>query len=414
VNVDLGTFQGQKVCFTGQGFDKISLIPGMKGAGKSHLTKGIIDESRKRGMSAVVFDINNEYKDLPGASVFIPAVNLKFRLDRVNPRSFLDVIERLAPFPDRTSVPAVAGIHKIFEQRKTSHKPLDLAFLTAQKDVVIAGKQPFHENMRSSYVQSLETLESWNLFATEQETQAEDAFISRKATTIMTQTLSSAFSKLDQQQQAGVIVFSIGGILPTVQRIVVKLVLDALKEICDRQTKVAEQNPAHIPIYPTVYFEEAHMYMDHRDINELIPLIRHLGMNLFFITNTPGELPDSVFRLVDNVIMTRMLNGADIQRIVRCGLADKETIEDFAPEIPERHALILSAKDGITKTFPLIFQVRDFQHPPSGVTRSMWSKLDTAAGSSGSATGSEQADSGTPDIQLTTGNDDVVSVPEAS
>ena len=133
------------------------------------------------------------------------------------------------------------------------------------------------------------------------------------------------------------------------------------------------------------------MYMDEHDINELIPLIRHLGMNLFFITNTPGNLPDSVFRLLDNLFMSRMLNEADIKRVVACGLADKETIESFAPELPEHHALVLSAKDGVTSNFPLVFKVRDFRLLRSGVTRSMWRALDTNAGVASAASGQTDA-----------------------
>lgn len=392
VNIALGTFKGQPVVFSGQSFDKVNLIPGMKGAGKSHITKGIIDESRKRMMSSVVFDINDEYRNMPGAIVFIPTVDLKFRLDRVAPRSFLDVIDRLAPFPERTSYPAKSGITNLFRQRKASNKPIDIKFLKEQKDIVITGTSQYIGTMRDAYLQSLETIETRNLFATEQEIRAEDAAIKSGQST-EARTLSSVFYTLDQQQQAGVIVFAIGGLQPVIQRIVVRLVLDALKELCDGQTKEAKKNPLHIPIYPTVFFEEAHMYMDEKDINEFIPIIRHLGMNLFFITNTPGELPDSVFRLLDNLIMTRMLNDADIKCVAKCGLADKETIEGFAPEIPEHHALILSAKDGITKTFPLIFEVRDFGFPASGVTRSMWHALDTSVSTTSS-------DASTPSFEL--------------
>jgi len=160
--------------------------------------------------------------------------------------------------------------------------------------------------MRASYVQSLETLETFNLFVTEKEIRDENK-ARKQGLTTPTTTLSSTFYNLDQQQQAGVVVFAIGGQLPDLQRTIVKLVRDGLKEICDRQSKEVEKNPNHTPIYPTVFFEEAHMYMDEQDINELIPLIRHLGMNLFFITNTPGNLPDSVFRLLDNLFMNRIL-----------------------------------------------------------------------------------------------------------
>jgi hypothetical protein len=82
--------------------------------------------------------------------------------------------------------------------------------------------------------------------------------------------------------------------------------------------------------------------------------------------------------------MTRMLNEADIRCVVTCGLADSETIEAFAPQLPTYHALILSALDGVTKNFPLIFAVDGFAHlPRSGVTRSMWKALEVAAETDG-------------------------------
>lgn len=374
VNVLLGAFNGESVRFSGQGFDKINLITGMKGAGKSHISKGIIDQSRQRGMTAVVFDINDEYGKLPGAIVFKPGDNLKFRLDRVEPKTILDVINMLAPFSERTQYAAVAGIYRLFKDRKEKGKSIDLKFLSGQANVVLPGNASYIQNMQAAYVQSLETISTYNLFMDEAEIIAEDNAIKNKQE-LNGNSLTSAFYNLDQKNDAGVIVFSIGGLLPELQRSIVNLVLDGLKEICSRQNKKSIKDTSYIPIYPTVYFEEAHMYMEREFINRLIPVIRHLGMNLFFVTNTPGELPDSVFRLLDNLIMTRMVNEADIHRVSACGLTDGDTINSFAPELPEHHALILSAKDGATNNFPLVFNVMDFQLPKSGVTRSMWRAL---------------------------------------
>lgn len=340
VDVSLGDFKSQPITFSGQAFDKINLVTGMKGSGKSHVTKGIIDQSRQRGMSAVVFDINNEYQLLPGAITFTPGANFKFRLDRVQPHSFLEIIQRLAPFGERTAFPASAMMSKLFAERMAADKPLDIAFLKQQADKVFPGSATYLDNMRSSYVQSLETLESFNLFANAKEIQAENDAIKNKKGAPQT-SLSSTFYNLDQAKQAGVVVFSIGGMSPAIQRTVVKLVRDGLVAICNRQNQASIHDPLHVPVYPTVYFEEAHMYMDEKDINDLIPVIRHLGMNLFFITNTPGNLPDSVFRLLDNLIMTRIVNEGDIRRVEVCGLVDNDTIEGFAPQLPEFHALIL-------------------------------------------------------------------------
>lgn len=374
ININLGEFKGQPVEFSGEGLDKINLVTGMKGAGKSHITKGIIDESRKRGMSAVIFDINDEYGGLPNAVVFKPGENLKFRMDRVNPQSIIEIIERLAPFAERTGVAARAMIPKLIVERVRIDRCPDVAFLREQASVVFPDGQKWMESMQSSYRQSLDIMERYNLFATEQEAKDENERI-KTGKDEGKLSLSSEFARLARAGDAGVLVFSIGSLMPSVQISIVRLVLDALKEICDRQFAECKKNPTHVPVYPTVFFEEAHMYMDPGDINELIPLIRHQGMNLFFITNTPCDLPDSVFRLLDNLIMTRMLNESDINKVASCGLVDKETIVGFASQLPDYYALLLSGKDRVTKGFPLVFKVRDFGLPKSGITRSMWRHL---------------------------------------
>jgi hypothetical protein len=213
---------------------------------------------------------------------------------------------------------------------------------------------------------------------TEEEAINEDNFISgieNKMPSVLS--LRTALASIYRNNVPKVIVIKIGGLLPKVQLSVVNLVIDYLKKVCQSQnidTTINQQR--EVPIYPTVYFEEAHNYMEAQVINELLPIIRHVGMNVFFITNTPGALPDSVFRLLDNLIMTQLLNKRDIDQVKNCGLADADTIEGFANSLPTHHALVLSADKGITNKFPLMVNIRNFGLPTSGETRYMWQKLE--------------------------------------
>jgi len=379
LNVSLGDYKGQVVEFFGGGFDKVNLITGMKGAGKSHIAKGIISENLKLGMSAIVFDINNEYHRLPHSITLFPGKNLKFRLDRIAPRALIDMIERIAPFAERTGQYVRAELPEIIKTRseEKAHVP-DIAYLKAQaKNIIKSGGEP-GENMRGSYIGSLNALDSYDLIMSESEALGEQEYIKQPTSEAPNvQSLSSVLARVDEQPS--VIIFSLGGLLPFIQKVVLDLVVETLKSISERQTKKYEEEKGkgnfYVPIYPTIYFEEAHMYMEPRVIDELIPLIRHYGMNLFFITNTPGALPDSVFRLVDNLIMTKMLNKKDIDQVKNCGLTDQETIEGFARDLPKYHALFLSGIEGSTSNFPLIFRVRDFGLPETGITRSMWQAM---------------------------------------
>jgi Helicase HerA, central domain len=376
LNINLGDYKGETVEFFGGGFDKVNLITGMKGAGKSHIAKGIISESLKLGMSAIVFDINNEYHQLPNSNILFPGKNLKFRLDRISARALIDMIERIAPFAERTGQIVRAELPDIIKTRseEKDHIP-DIMYLKDQANNIIKARGEPGANMRGSYISSLNALESYDLIMSESEATADNNYIKNHLLgPPKVVSLSSALSRVDENPS--VIIFSLGGLLPFIQKVVVDLVIETLKAICDRQTQKYETEKKnrriYVPIYPTIYFEEAHMYMEPRVIDELIPLIRHYGMNLFFITNTPGALPDSVFRLVDNLIMTQMLNSKDIDQVKNCGLTDQETIKGFARDLPKYHALFLSGIEGATKNFPLVFKVHDFGLPKTGVTRSMW------------------------------------------
>ena len=391
LNLRLGDYKGEPIEIYGGGFEKVNLITGMKGGGKSHIAKGIISENLKSGMSAVIFDINNEYdKVSENAIILKPGINLKFRIDFMEMETLFRLFERLAPFPEKTAYAASAKIPNLIREYEPNIPDIKYLRSIANQVVGSSTKSEAVNSMRLAYQRSLDIVESYNLIMTKEEADAEDKLI-RKPTKIDREkvkvfSLRSVFNDM-LNGVPQVLVFQIGGLRTQVQKVIVSLVLDHLKDSCDKQTEAYRKSPepnskqplpTGFPIYPTVFFEEAHMYMESRDIDDLIPIIRHIGINVCFVTNTPGALPDSVFRLLDNLIMTRMVNRRDIDRVADCGLTDKETIVGFANNLKEHHALFLSAKDGATKNFPLVFHVRDFGLPKSGETRSQWKAMSLA------------------------------------
>lgn len=390
LNVNLGEYKEEAVAFFGGGFEKINLITGMKGGGKSHIAKGIISESLKAGMSAIVFDINNEYQQLPNSHYYYPGLNLRFRLDRIQSSTFLDLVQRIAPFAERTSLIARSDLPRIISARASekNHVP-DLDFLIAQDSNIIPGNNNNEaiRNMRTSYRLSLGAIKKFGLIMSEEEALTEDEFLKGNITEPPdVLSLASVLHNIVETSKPEVIIFGIGGLLSFIQFTIVDLIVDTLKEISKKQDKKykeeLEKGNVYVPIYPTIFFEEAHMYMEPKVIDDLLPLIRHFGMNVFFITNTPGALPDSVFRLMDNLIMTKMLNKRDIDQVKNCGLTDVETIEGFARNLKTHHALLLSGKNGATNNFPLVFHVRDFELGSSGETKSMWEVMKKKAESS--------------------------------
>lgn len=409
INILLGEYKERPVEIYAGGFEKVNLITGMKGGGKSHITKGIIHLQRKLGMPSIVFDINGEYNGLPESHLIRPKENFKFRLDQLPIPSLFKIFDQLSLFNTQATDNAVrAKLPELIEQRiQVGNKP-DLQFLRDQARELFPNNNQAEASMRGAYERGISNLISHNIFCTEAEAREEEKAIKEQReprTGIVSlrtvlyrmsrsiQNLEDTESSREKTKRAksqtledlkenvGILVFDMGGLSPIIQKVIVTLVIDQLKEICRKQYLALQEDRIEIPIYPSVFFEEAHMYMDERYIDELIPLIRHLGMNLFFVTNTPSALPDSVFRLVDNVIMTRMVNKKDIDKVIGCGLTDKKTIEGFAKDLPRYYNLFLSANNGATKNFPLVFKVRDFTAsqaeggedlPKSGVTRSMW------------------------------------------
>lgn len=406
INIWLGEYKERRVEVYAGGFEKVNLITGMKGGGKSHITKGIIHLQRKLGMPSIVFDINGEYNGLPESHLIRPTENLRFRLDQLPITSLFSIFDQLSLFNTQATDNAVrAKLPELIEQRIQVNNIPDLKFLSDKAEDIFGEKQ---DMMIGAYKRGISNLISHNIFCTEAEAREEDMAIKQKreprkgVVSLRTvlyrmsrsiQNLEDPESSTEKTKQVksqtlenlkenvGILVFDMGGLSSIIQKVIVTLVIDQLKEICRKQYSFWQKDKIEIPIYPSVFFEEAHMYMDERYIDELIPLIRHLGMNLFFVTNTPSALPDSVFRLVDNVIMTRMVNKKDIDKVIGCGLTDKRTIEGFAKDLPKYHNLFLSANNGATKNFPLVFKVRDFTASPaeggedlpkSGVTRSMW------------------------------------------
>ena len=379
MNVALGQYDVENFEFSGGLLDKVNVITGMKGGGKSHIAKGIIDESRKVGMSSVVFDINDNdaYDKLPEAYQFEPGVNLRFRMDMIQPNKLLSLFRRLAPFPERTSYLAESSLPQLLKARMNAGRIPDLTYLEQEADGGMFDSSGPGKAMKDGFLRSLEIIGTYNLLMTEKEAKEEDDYVFRRAGTVTPSIFSprTVFFNIFEFNKPSVIVANLSGMARGLQESIVDLMLDYLRELCSRQSVKYNAGEIDVPTYPSVFFEEAHMYMEPSAINELVPVVRHVGMNLFFVTNTPGALPDSVFRLADNVFLTRMLNKSDIERVKSCGLADGESIEGFAKNLPDRHVLILSGRERVTNQFPLIVRVNNFGFD-SGTTRSMWQALE--------------------------------------
>jgi DNA helicase HerA-like ATPase len=126
--------------------------------------------------------------------------------------------------------------------------------------------------------------------------------------------------------------------------------------------------------YPFVFFEEAHFYVSKEAILNIITRGRHIGMGSVFVTNTPQDLPDSVFRQLDNLLLLALTHRDDIKNVSKNSFTDEDTIESFATRMPEFHALVMG---NVTQRYPLVLRIDALPAnvPATGRTRSTWDRF---------------------------------------
>lgn len=142
------------------------------------------------------------------------------------------------------------------------------------------------------------------------------------------------------------------------------------EDICRDETSERGQGR-----FPFVFFEEAHFYVSETAIVNLITRGRHIGIASVFVTNTPQDLPDTVFRQLDNLFLLSLTHRDDIRNVSRNSFTDQETIQSFATRMPVHHALIMG---GVTDRYPLVVKVEPLPPdvPTTGRTKSTWDRLD--------------------------------------
>jgi DNA helicase HerA-like ATPase len=156
----------------------------------------------------------------------------------------------------------------------------------------------------------------------------------------------------------------------TLQHALVKAMNKAIEDICGKEAKARSR-------FPFVFYEEAHFYVTDAAILNIITRGRHIGMGSFFVTNTPQNLPDTVFRQLDNLFLLGLTHRDDIRNVSKNSFTDEDTIQSFATRMPKHHTLIIGQ---ITERYPLVVSVDRLPEgvPETGRTRSTWDRFATA------------------------------------
>ncbi|MCI0394387.1 MAG: DUF87 domain-containing protein [Chloroflexi bacterium] len=345
------TLSGHDFLVEGQELEKVNVITGVKGSGKSHLSKVVLLQLIAQGAPCIVFDINREYIHLPKVEadsrtgqVAKPGIihleaggNFRLSVRQFGLAPMMTLMERFG-------LPEVSALH--FENR--------LAKLWAEADNMErrngGGQAPYigleqliqmaEENefgggsnvaiVNNAIRSRLESIKNTRIFARNPKEAA---------------SLSEAYRKI---RGGGALIIDVSGLSNLAREGFVQAIIELVKELCIREI----DNETHR--FPFIFFEEAHLYVSRKSIDYIVTRARHLGITSFFVTNMIQGLEEAVLRQADNLFLLRIPFEDDVRHVSRGAAADYETMMAFVRRLRERHALVIG---NVTAQYPLMFEV---------------------------------------------------------
>lgn len=301
----------------------------------------------------IIFDINGEYVELPNAQILRWGDNFVPNLAEVGYEMLSLIVRALYPLPQTSESVFEGMLPVIFGRRRERCEQQSLPF-TIDLDQLRQETWSNNDYVQQAIDDRLRVLADKGLFLSPR---------TRPHATI------TNFSTLYHQAcQGNPIVFDMRDLSTSLQHALVKAITNTLEVICNQEARDEGR-------YPFVFYEEAHFYVRPEAIMNLITRGRHIGMVSFFVTNTPQELPDAVFRQLDNLFLLALTHKDDIRNVSKNSFTDEDTIQSFATRMPEHHALIIG---NVTDRYPLVVEVDPLPEnvPPTGRTRSPWDRFE--------------------------------------
>lgn len=365
------TLRGRPFTIEGHHLEKVNVITGVKGAGKSHLSKVVLLELMKAGAPCIVFDLNKEYIHLPphdmdphSGHVRRPGIlhlkageNLKLGVRQFG-------LSPLVTMLTKFGLPEVSAMH--FENRMSrllqeawyqEQQGRKVPFIGIQHLLEMADDLEFSSNeVVSAAIRSrLEAARNTGVFAE----RADDA--------------TSLQAEYDKIREGGALVIDISSLTNLSRQGFVQAIIDIIREICEREIQRGTGR------FPFVFFEEAHLYISRNTIGYIVTRSRHLGITCFFVTNMVSGLDETVLRQVDNLFLLNLPFDDDVRHIGKSAIVDQETMSSFVKRLRRHHALILG---DVTRQYPIIIKVKELKGIQTAGATQYFFKPRRTAGSS--------------------------------
>jgi len=321
----------------------LNLIVGFKGVGKSHLAKAMLLDLTRHRAGCLVFDVNDEYSQLDTGrdkqpkpelkELFVklrPGDTLRFPLSDIEPEVLVNVMEALglrdASLAEFSEI--VGGL---------GQNVLNLEMVREKVEERV--KTP---SVKGAILRRLRMLEDTSLI---------DDSLSQGQ-------LADTLSKLNEGKT---LVVNLKGLAKPVMRTAVQVMLSNLLGLLE--AKELE------PIF--LFAEEAHLYIERTDIEDLVTRMRHLGLWQFYITNTPTSLPELLVRQTDNLICFYLSLPDDVKYIAPASGLEPDVLQRLVSALPPRHFLAVGQA---TEGYPVILKNRELDVVTAGETRYRFSE----------------------------------------
>lgn len=344
------TPHGEPFVIDGRALEKVNVIVGAKGSGKSYLAKVLLLELIKQGAPCVVFDLNREYAQLPGVRAFRAGMDLRLDLRQFGIDPFMTMLRRFG-------LPEVSAIHLEHRLRQ---------LLGEMEEMEKAGRRAPFLGIRE-LLQLAEAREF-------SDSDAVNAAIKSRLRAVWTTGLLAARPEevvaledvYQSIREGGALVLDISGLSNIARSAFVQSMVEVLRRICEQEIRRRSER------FPFVFFEEAHLYIPQNTIGYLVTRARHLGLTTFFITNMITGLDETILRQVDNLFVLRIPFEDDVRYLGKTAILDEETLHAFVKRLKDYYALVVG---NVTRGYPLIVRVKTLRGvETAGETRYFFAK----------------------------------------
>jgi hypothetical protein len=310
------TLEGEEFSPGGRALEKVNVIVGAKGSGKSHLAKVILLGLIQAGAPCLVLDVNREYGGLPGVRTYAVGKDFKLGVREIG-------VEALSVMLEAFGTPATSLLY--FETRLSRLFQEKKEFIGIDELISMAEEGEFYPTQSGYAADAVNRTLRSRLEALKL-----TGMVARSPLE------ASSFTRVWKEiREGGAVAFDLSGLSTPARMGFAQALLRFLFALVEEEEKV-----------PFVFFEEAHLYVTPQGIDALVTRARHTGITSFFITNTPTALPEGVLRAADNLFIFRLPLEEDIKWVTKSGMIEESSLTGLVKALPQHACLALGEISG--------------------------------------------------------------------